>query len=698
VSDPQPRDGPSGRLIGKKPSPSSEAPTLDVAPATPPAPEAVDADATVSLADRTVQARADDGLWDLLETPPERIGPYQIQREVARGGMGIVFEAYHPQLDRQVAIKVLRAEAEGNARAEHRFLREARAAAKLRHPGIVAVHDVGLDDEGRSYLVMDLVVGESLKDLLTRRGPLPPKEAAALLEQIARAVAHAHDQGILHRDLKPHNVLVDANDGAPLLTDFGLAKNVHRDRDASSAVRRQAVSEAMSQGTSQEDTQALELTQSDDILGTPRYMSPEQIDGRLGEVGVASDIYALGVVLYECLSGQLPYTGETLEELFLKVLKASPAPPSVHAREVPPQLEAIVLRCLEREPRLRYRSALELANDLERFGRAAPVLSVPHRSAPPRRSPWPSLLVACALIGVAVVVAQRQTAGGDASALASETPAPALAEPSPSDEPAELVDDELGPDDPIGLGGPRLAPDVLTTHNVRRYADEGFADAMHLLGYAILSEQMGGATSEGVAWLERAAEAGYARSFVFLGKVHRHGSHGVGVDREVALRWFRKGSEQGSLECALGVGSMLVDDADGHLEAIARLEAVLESEDPRVAELLGLVLFKAGERPRAIDMWTQAAEQGSAPAMRYLAQVHGIGQGVARDYAQALAWFERAAAAGDAKAMVQLGLIHELGTHGQPTDAEQAKSWYRRAVEAGSAEGQLRLDALVAGG
>jgi serine/threonine protein kinase/TPR repeat protein len=672
-------------------------PTVDLAPATPAAQGADEADVTVSLGDRTVEARAGDGFWDLLEHPPERIGAYQIQREVARGGMGIVFEAYHPQLDRQVAIKVLRAEAEGNARAEHRFLREARAAAKLRHPGIVAVHDVGFDGEGRSYLVMDLVVGESLKDTLTRRGPLPAKEAAALLEKIARAVAHAHAQGILHRDLKPHNVLIDASDGAPLLTDFGLAKNVHRDRDASSAVRRRALA-AIDTSASRDETQAMELTQSDDILGTPRYMSPEQIDPRIAEVGVQSDVYALGVVLYQCLTGCLPFTGETLEELFLKVLKASPKPPSAHVRDVPPQLEAITLRCLEREPRLRYRSALELANDLERFGRAAPVLSVTHRAAAPRRSTWPSMLVACALVGGALVLTQRDTDRGGASALATESPSTAPLDAPPPASPAEIVDDELTFDGTIGLDEQRLAPDLLTTENVRRYAGEGYVDAMHKLGYGILTEQVGGEVSEGVEWLERASEAGCTRSSFFLGKVHRHGSHGVGADRDLALRWFRRGSEQGSLECALGVGALLVDDPAGQLEAIARLEAVLDSGDPRVPELLGLVLFKSGRQAPAIERWRQAAEHGSGAAMRYLAQVHGAGQGVPRDYRQALSWFEQAAAAGDAKAMVQLGLIHELGTHGQPIDVEEAKSWYRRALEAGSGEAQVRLDALGSGG
>ena len=684
MSDSTPYAPPSGRLIGKR---SAANPRPDVQPDEPvghdeptvrvrPSP-----DDAVTLSIASAQAAADGvDFWDVLDDPPAAIGPYEVQREIARGGMGIVYEAYHPQLDRQVALKILRADADGDPDAERRFLREARAAAKLRHAGIVAVHDVGVDDEGRSYLVMDLVPGESLKALLGRRERLPALEAASLLEQVARAVAHAHDQGILHRDLKPHNVLIDPGSGAPLLTDFGLAKLVRGVDDDSSARRKRRAAAGPVQ----------DLTQSDEVLGTPRYMAPEQIDQR-APVGPRTDVYALGVVLYECLTGERPFDGPTYDDLVQAILQGALRPPSALAPDVPPQLEAVVLRCLEREPRLRYRSALALANDLERFQRAAPVSSVTHRSRPVARGgvgwTWVGLALAMAALGASVLF--RPAPG--AAPLQADTPPPG---PAPSgSEAAPLRTPAVAAGDlDLGLGGPGLAPERLHQGNVRRHAEAGYPDAMHLLGFAILTEQLPGDPAEGLTWLERAAEAGYVRATIYLARIHDEGLHGQAADRARALGWLRRAAEQHDLESLLAAGAMLIEDGD-----FAAAEALLASwsdpADPRVGSLHGVAAFKGGDRAGGISRWRTAAEAGSTQAMRYLAQVYDSGQGVGVDREQARGWLERAASAGDATAMLELGVICELGS-GQPRDLAQARAWYRQALEAGHPEAQVRLDAL----
>ena len=268
----------------------------------------------------------------------ESLGPYRLLRELARGGMGAVYVARREDLDREVALKVLLTGSEASQREVDRFSAEARLSARLRHPNIVSVLDVGVAGR-RHYLAMDLIQGESLKARLTR-GALPPREAAELIRHLAGALAYAHRQAVLHRDLKPHNVLIEAETGRPLLTDFGLAK----------------------------DTGAAEgLTKTGEVLGTPAYMSPEQAAGERDLVDRRSDVYGLGATLYEALTGSPPFGGDTLLNVISAVLMKNPVAPRRFSREIPPDLETIVLTCLRKEPLARYASAQALADDLGRF-------------------------------------------------------------------------------------------------------------------------------------------------------------------------------------------------------------------------------------------------------------------------------------------------------------------------------------------
>jgi WD40 repeat protein len=260
---------------------------------------------------------------------------YEVQRLLGEGGMGIVVLARQHQLGRLVAIKMPSHVLSEEGRA--RFLREARAAAGLRHPNICPVHEVG-EYQGQPYLVMDYIDGPTLHEWLGQNPTA--RRSAELVALLARAVAHAHARGVIHRDLKPNNILVERATGQPVLTDFGLAKLLDEAGD--------------------------QLSQSGTVQGTPAYMAPEQAAGKSSQIGSHSDVYSLGAILYELLTGRPPYLGSVGEVLKL-VQTEDPAPPRRINPRIHPDLETICLTAMARDPGQRYPSALALAEDLERF-------------------------------------------------------------------------------------------------------------------------------------------------------------------------------------------------------------------------------------------------------------------------------------------------------------------------------------------
>lgn len=278
---------------------------------------------------------------------PSSMGDYDLIEPIGRGGMGVVYRARQRKLDRLVAVKLLLAGAYASEEARRRFEGEALSAARLRHPHIVPVYETG-EHGGQPYFSMELVEGPTLAELM-RSGPLTPRRAAALLRPVAEAVHFAHQQGVLHRDLKPSNILLDAT-GAPRVTDFGLARPV----DATAR-----------------------LTLSGEILGSPAYLAPEQARGERAREGVGSDVYSLGAILYELLCGRPPFLGDSPQSILRQVAEAEPLPPRRLNPGVPRDLETICLKCLEREPAGRYRSAAELAEELRRYLDNEPVRARP---------------------------------------------------------------------------------------------------------------------------------------------------------------------------------------------------------------------------------------------------------------------------------------------------------------------------------
>ncbi len=287
----------------------------------------------------------------LQATAPEvqvirRLGDYELLEEVARGGMGIVYRARQVSLNRIVAVKLMRDSALAGVGEMKRFRVEAAAAARLKHPHIVAIHEVG-EQDGQHWFAMDLVEGSDLARH-THQGPLPALEAARITATIAEAVQHAHEKGVLHRDLKPSNVLLDGQ-GQPFVTDFGLARSL--DADSS-------------------------LTVTGQVLGTPGYMPPEQAMGR-GTVGPAADIYSLGAVLYHLLTGRAPFAGGTPAETMRHVVEQEPVSPQLLNPGVPRDLVSVCLKCLNKRPSDRYATAADLAEDLRRFLGGEPTLARP---------------------------------------------------------------------------------------------------------------------------------------------------------------------------------------------------------------------------------------------------------------------------------------------------------------------------------
>jgi len=304
--------------------------------------------AQLGVAQLATPSDADDGQSSDEDVVTGRsFGDYELLEEIARGGMGVVYKARQRSLNRIVALKLILSGQFASKQEVLRFRGEAEAAANLRHPNIVAIYETG-EHEGQHYFSMDYVSGRNLAEL-TRGSPLPANDAARYVKIIAEAIHYAHQQGTLHRDLKPSNVLID-DAGHPRITDFGLAKRLRGD---------------------------FGLTLTGQALGSPSFMPPEQTSARKTQVGPSSDVYGMGAILYQLLTGRPPFQAETIDEIVKQLRECEPVAPRLLNASVPRDLETICLRCLEKEPQKRYATAQELSDELGRFERGEPILARP---------------------------------------------------------------------------------------------------------------------------------------------------------------------------------------------------------------------------------------------------------------------------------------------------------------------------------
>lgn len=313
----------------------------------------------------------------------QSIGPYVLTRRLGQGGMGVVYLAQNRRLNRPVALKLLN---EGNFASPEllqRFEFEARVAANLQHENIVRVFDFGNSQRG-PYIAFEFIQGQTLADLI-RGNPLPPADAAKMLGQLARAVYYAHQNQVVHRDLKPANVLLDS-DKQPKITDFGLARSTEHDTG---------------------------MTRTGEVMGTPAYMSPEQATGAGNLVGPPTDIYSLGAILFETLTGTPPFRGPDPVAVVVAVVSMEPPALRQLDRTIPRDLETICLKCLEKQPSKRYSSAQALAEDLDRYLRGQPILAKPASWFEKcwklaRRYPSTAALIATAVLGLIAFVSYGQ--------------------------------------------------------------------------------------------------------------------------------------------------------------------------------------------------------------------------------------------------------------------------------------------------
>src|SRR5437667_9094301 len=270
-------------------------------------------------------------------------GDYELLEQIGRGGQGVVFRARQKSLNRIVALKVIGLGHWATEAHLKRFRLEAEAAARLEHPGIVPIHEVG-ERDGSCYFSMKFVEGGQLDEVI-KRTPMPIRRAVELIEKVARTVHYAHEHGILHRDIKPGNILLDGK-GEPHLTDFGLARLVETEST---------------------------VTRTMEVLGTPSYMAPEQAVGNDARISSATDVYGVGAVLYQLLTGQPPFAGGTTYETIKLLLDTEPRQPRLFNPKIDRDLSTICLKCLEKDPKRRYPSALALAEDIERWARHEPI-------------------------------------------------------------------------------------------------------------------------------------------------------------------------------------------------------------------------------------------------------------------------------------------------------------------------------------
>lgn len=622
--------------------------------------------------------------------PPTQFGNYPVLGVLGEGGMGTVYLSRHPRLGFEVAIKTL---LRGSLRPERheRFRREIQALSRLEHPGLVEVFDTG-EEEGTHWYAMRRVAGGTLEDRL-RTGPLEPWDCVELGLQLSEAVQHAHEHRVLHRDLKPDNVLVGPN-RRYVVTDFGLTK----DLDATASQR---------------------LSKSGAIQGTPGFWAPEQAAGRGHEASPATDVYGIGAVVYAALTARAPISGDSLIEVMIATQDHAPVPPSRLAADLPPGLEDLVLRCLAKEPAERP-TLPALIEELRDLGR-----SRPDAKPPSARGPRYAVAALAACLGGALLTAALLARSSGSLPPTPSSPALADAEPLGSGTATPSPREAVQPtqwDPSLGGRGSEEAH-ALFLQGQAAYSGEGAPldrpRALRLwreaaaLGSGRAMTQLGSVYSRGLGvppdrtaareWYQRAAEAGAPEGMANLGSVYHYGL-GVPVDLAQALYWHRKAADLGHANSMAYLGSLYLQGVGverDHAQGARWMQRAAEGGDPSGMALLSRLYYGGTGVPQSLEqamLWLQrAAEAGDAPARSVLARRLLIGEGIPQDLEAGARWARLACEAGDLDGIAVYGHCLMTG-QGVERDPVAAVKLFEAAASKGHTRGMLLLGESLAEG
>jgi serine/threonine protein kinase len=595
------------------------------------------------------------------------LGPgYELGARVGAGGFAEVFRAQDLRLKRSVAVKVLRPDLGLSPGMLERFQREAETIAALRHPNIVPIFDVG-EAHGVAYLIMPFIEGESLRARMEREGKLPVPEVRRILREAAHGLAAAHDAGVIHRDVKPENIMLEGRDARILLMDFGIAKAVGGDEET--PVTEEGIAPA--------------LTSTGIIVGTPQYMSPEQACGDK-TIDARTDQYSLGVVGYRLLSGALPFEGESTRAVLYKQLVSEPPPLHEKVPDAPPGLASAITRAMRKEPRERFDTMTEFARmveDEQLSLTAAGITAVPSprgKAAKPakvktskagagaahtQRNRWLKIAGIVGAVALVAVVGITLSGGSVAdtfqpisaiggldapagdSTIGSGSNAPPNTPATTSEAPATR---RATPPPPASPAGTRAATSTRGAATpVVPPAPASRVSCASLVGASDWSAALPLCTT--------AAEAGEVVAMRHLAAMYDQGN-GVAADPAQAFAWYRRAAP---------------NDAESKFQ---------------LSRMYEIGRGTARDARANVSALREAAAMGHLQAILTLATRLENGAGMGRDYNEAALWYTRAATAGSAQAMMKLGDWARRG-RGMTRDDAQAVQYFRRAADAGNADG-----------
>lgn len=595
-------------------------------------------------------------------------GRYKIEKEIGRGGMGVVYQAMQLGLDRKVALKMLLNDLSKDDIGWKRFEVEAKAASSLNHPNIIKIYEYAVSEFGLPYMVMDFVEGESLDDLLDRQQRLSLAQTLSLFIEIANALNHAHKRNVVHRDLKPSNIMLIKNDDdqiVPIILDFGIAKIFTQPGKA-----------------------ALNLTKTGEVFGSPLYMSPEQCMGQ--PLDPRSDIYSLGCILYQALSGDTPIKGENFLNVLFNHMNAKPKSLDSVSLNIPEQLVETIFKCLSKSPLERYETMAQLKSNL------IYIQSQLKESSNDFIQTAPTVMSSANLEDKTVNLTNLKSDDSKTTKKQNDSESQhfnSLSNKAKSGDSEAQFD--LAWAYELGEG---IEPDLrLAFHWFKTAAESGHLQAMHKTGY-MYEKGLGTVKNEKRAfeWYKKSAERGDIHGQRDLGYCYRY-AVGVEEDLDLAFFWTSKAAQNGDFtsQCTLGdihyYGVMGNTDINQAIEWYLR---AAEQNDSFSQHRIGLIYLNEDEHldPTRGVMWLeQAAEQGLAPAQYDLAMLYKRGKNVKVDQDKYLNWLLSAGEQSHRDAVIELANFYYMRRR-ESKNFQQALHWLKLASEMGDEQALARYD------